>query len=332
MQLTIAIPTYNRNDALRRTVEALLPQLGPECELLIIDNCSPKPVAETLADLLPPAQRRMRVVRNAANIGMNANLVRCHELCNTEYLWTLSDDDLPKPDAVQIIREHITRYPECVFFNFCAEGLFARERTVLTNGLDELIGESEKFFLLLMSINVYKNTEIVPYLNVGYHYAYSFAGFLAMLFLAVRNRAGVCCLSQQVLVAQNLAVPAKHLWSRLSLALGLMTLLELPLGPRSRKAIWAKAREFIYSPEALVYQLLLLTESERDPQLGLYLFDQISFKLAYFSWNPLTRLKRHVYRLFFLFPKLSMKMIRRCYRTLKGRCPDEVIQERFKRE
>ena len=51
--ITIAIPTYNRNRTLKENLRLLLPQLTDRCRLLIIDNCSDTPVAETLADLLP---------------------------------------------------------------------------------------------------------------------------------------------------------------------------------------------------------------------------------------------------------------------------------------
>jgi GT2 family glycosyltransferase len=39
MDLTIAIPTYNRNELLLRHLAHLLPQLNERCRLLILDNC-----------------------------------------------------------------------------------------------------------------------------------------------------------------------------------------------------------------------------------------------------------------------------------------------------
>ena len=45
--LTIAIPTFDRNEQLARTVSALLPQLRPGVSLVIRDNASPVPVAAT---------------------------------------------------------------------------------------------------------------------------------------------------------------------------------------------------------------------------------------------------------------------------------------------
>lgn len=104
MILTVAIPTYDRNAILRKHLALLMPQLTPDCELLIIDNCSPTPVIETIGDLLDSyPEVNARVERNRVNIGAGANLLRCIERCETEWIWVLSDDDLPKPDAIETI-------------------------------------------------------------------------------------------------------------------------------------------------------------------------------------------------------------------------------------
>jgi glycosyltransferase involved in cell wall biosynthesis len=50
--LTISIPTYNRNEKLRRSVELLLPQLTEGVQLRIFDNGSSTPVTETIKDIL----------------------------------------------------------------------------------------------------------------------------------------------------------------------------------------------------------------------------------------------------------------------------------------
>ena len=52
MKLTIAIPTYNRNDIFRANLEKLLPQVTNECRVIIFDNCSDIPIENTVKDLL----------------------------------------------------------------------------------------------------------------------------------------------------------------------------------------------------------------------------------------------------------------------------------------
>lgn len=98
--LSICIPTYNRAEQIQRQVRSLLPQLNDYIKLVIIDNCSLIPI-ETLFDDLELC--RFTIIRNKINIGGDANIIRCHELCTTEWLWTLSDDDFVKEDAVSQI-------------------------------------------------------------------------------------------------------------------------------------------------------------------------------------------------------------------------------------
>ena len=52
MSLTIAIPTYNRNNIFRANLEKLLPQVTEECRIIIYDNCSDIAVKDSITDLL----------------------------------------------------------------------------------------------------------------------------------------------------------------------------------------------------------------------------------------------------------------------------------------
>ena len=70
--LTIAIPTFDRPGPLADTVRRLLPQLGAGERLLVMDNCSPQPAADTLREVLaahPEAPAEVR--RHRTNVGGN---------------------------------------------------------------------------------------------------------------------------------------------------------------------------------------------------------------------------------------------------------------------
>lgn len=87
MKLTIAIPTFNRNEILEKHIQFLLPQISEECTLLIIDNCSMVSVENTIGYLLSKYPLlNYKIIRNKVNIGGNANILRCVELCETEWL------------------------------------------------------------------------------------------------------------------------------------------------------------------------------------------------------------------------------------------------------
>ena len=82
MKLTIAIPTYNRNEILYKNFEKLLSQITDECRVIIFDNCSDVPVNDTIAELVEVNSHiEISVVRNRYNIGMTANILKCFEIC-----------------------------------------------------------------------------------------------------------------------------------------------------------------------------------------------------------------------------------------------------------
>lgn len=92
--LTIAIPTYNRIEQLRRTLTNLIPQLDDRCYLMILDNNSDNKVENEISDLTELLSKESyAVIRHRINIGADTNIFRCFELCETKWLWTLSDDD-----------------------------------------------------------------------------------------------------------------------------------------------------------------------------------------------------------------------------------------------
>jgi glycosyltransferase involved in cell wall biosynthesis len=104
IKLSITIPTYNRNEVLKENLEYLLPQLNANCELIILDNCSDIPVSETLSPLLANYENlNIRVIRNKLNIGICANILRCFEVCNGEWVWILGDFHPVFSNSVEII-------------------------------------------------------------------------------------------------------------------------------------------------------------------------------------------------------------------------------------
>ena len=114
-KLTIGIPTYNRNKILLRTVQRISDQLEENIELLIIDNNSDIPVSETL-DITN--NKNIRIIKNKTNIGGNANLLRCAEEAQGEYLWVLGDDDLPTNNAFKYILDLLESDKDFLWLNF----------------------------------------------------------------------------------------------------------------------------------------------------------------------------------------------------------------------
>lgn len=127
--LTIAIPTYNRPEQIQKQVRLLLPQLEERIILVVYDNCSPIPVKDLFRD---DELSEFNLIRNSTNIGGDANIARCFEYCTTPWLWTLSDDDLVKPDAVELVLADIAEHSDSTFINYNSLNYFK------TIGFEEL--------------------------------------------------------------------------------------------------------------------------------------------------------------------------------------------------
>ena len=99
--LTLAIPTHNRAGCLQELLFSLAEQFNdePRVELIISDNAS---TDETPTVVTGFAERglRVRYIRNAENIGADANFLQCFEQAKGKYVWLFSDDDLLVPGGL----------------------------------------------------------------------------------------------------------------------------------------------------------------------------------------------------------------------------------------
>jgi abequosyltransferase len=93
--LTIAIPTYNRAPFLKELLIALEDQAieHPEVEILVSDNASVDETAEIVANFIAKGMG-IQYHRHSANVGADANFLRCLNVAQGKYLWICGDDDI----------------------------------------------------------------------------------------------------------------------------------------------------------------------------------------------------------------------------------------------
>jgi len=304
VRLTVAIPTYNRNQVLRESLAHLLPQLTDRCELLISDNHSDVPVEETLRDFLSDyPQVTCRILRNRLNLGPTANFMRCFEMCETEWLWLLGDDDHPAPDAVSKILRALDSRPDCVFFHFALE-VFQRKRTVFTAGLREFVHSFDSWSsLLFMSVGVYHRPTVLPNLRYGYHFGYSLAPHIVLVLASLGDR-GACCFSDDVIVGHQSPME----WSPVSALLGKMILLDLPLQDDVRRELARKLR-WRPSLEAIAVMLVKSARQSGDWRAALYQYDQICSRVYYGDRRLLRTMRILAYRFLVRFPSVGYRLL-----------------------
>ena len=104
--LTIAIPTHNRVNPLRKNIELLLPQIvkcSSDVSLLISDNCSDDDTQSYIESLLLQYADYISYNRNTEDLGYLRNFGKGVELADSEYVYLLGDDDIVPPNFVSTI-------------------------------------------------------------------------------------------------------------------------------------------------------------------------------------------------------------------------------------
>lgn len=91
--ITIAIPTYKRNDIIIKAILSSLNQKNTEIsyEIIIVDN--DKENLDLKKELLKLNRKEIYYYKNLENIGMFGNWNRCIELARGKYITILNDDD-----------------------------------------------------------------------------------------------------------------------------------------------------------------------------------------------------------------------------------------------
>lgn len=281
MKLTIAIPTYNRNEILKKNISYLLPQLFEEVVIVIYDNCSDIPVSETLKEELNSFSN-LKVIRNEANIGLSGNLVRCIEFCETKWVWLLSDDDEPNENAVKNIFRYINEYPELHFVNFKSNYVLQREKDIQVTGVNEFMEEAESIHnLFLMSVGLYNVEKVRPFIRFAYLYSYTLVPHFVMLVVSLKNSGKVIFSKEIVISHQGTTKEMNTGWSFLPLCLGLPTIAELPLKLTSKNNLKVAKYikdEIIRRPFASLERVLQLYKIE-DLKVLKYSFKQPYLRL-----------------------------------------------------
>jgi|GEM_PF-1131386 glycosyltransferase involved in cell wall biosynthesis len=316
MKLTIAIPTFNRNEILKKNIKFLLPQLTDDCTLLVIDNCSPIPVEDTLNGLFSeyPALK-YKVHRNITNIGGNANILRCIEFCETEWLWILGDDDIPEPDAVKIIMKNVDQNQDITFINFYCPDPFhpKRKKNIYTKGLENYLTHVDALApSIFISSNVYRLTDVKKYLSIAMFYQYSCAPQWIILLLSLHD-IGQCIISSEVIVRNgSKGTPMEDIVSPIPIANGLPVLLTLPIPFKSKllvkKIIIQASKEWV-SAERILLALLIEAKKTNDVANAVLKYRHIRMFFLNLNPNPVIRIKCWLYGWALRFPGLTLSFI-----------------------
>ncbi|HBC9557794.1 TPA: glycosyltransferase [Escherichia coli] len=314
IDITIAIPTYNRAEKVKKQIARLIPQLSAEDRIIVSDNASPGINFEEIIDGF--SDSRIRLSQNKINIGANANVVRCFELVDTNFMWLLSDDDDIVSNALDIIRSNIMKY-NADFYNFSTNLLRASRNDILCTDLAEYVNAigSGVSNHLLMSNNVYKVKSFLPYLSFAFWATYINAPHLAPIFMALQNGSMILLSSENIVKWGSDDVNTSGAW-RFSNLYNLLFLPDVISDSILREKTIKCVMNSLPAPERLLAQLAYYKCKEKDHKridsyarriLNIYLESGSSgLKLRAFMLKILIRFPRtylYILNVFFLITK-----------------------------
>jgi GT2 family glycosyltransferase len=107
--VTAVVVTHNRPEELKMVVAALVGQTMRPGRILIIDNASPIPAADVLADFVG-----VDVIRSEINTGGAGGFAfALQQALNVggQWIWLMDDDAVPRPDALSVLLSAIPNLP-----------------------------------------------------------------------------------------------------------------------------------------------------------------------------------------------------------------------------
>lgn len=122
--ISIVLPTFNRPDYLKLTVDSVLAQSYDNFEIIISDNSDNHDSSEIIEKY---NDRRIFYIKNRENIGLVRNFNKCLSHAKGDYFHFLSDDDILLPNCLQ---EKVT-----LINSFDAKFIFSKFHQIDLNGV-----------------------------------------------------------------------------------------------------------------------------------------------------------------------------------------------------
>jgi len=99
--VSVGIPTYNRPEGLRKTLQCIIAQSYRNLEILVSDNCSTNCDVERVVKEFIKKDKRIYFYRHAQNLGPSFNFKFVLEKANGNYFMWAADDDSWEKEYVE---------------------------------------------------------------------------------------------------------------------------------------------------------------------------------------------------------------------------------------
>ena len=148
--LSLCIPTYNRMDTLKETIDSILVQIDSNIviDIFVSDNAS----TDNTQGIVEQYQKHspfIRYQKNLNNVGFDGNIVNCIKCAIGEYIWFVSDDDiLLKGTLKRVIEEIVLHKPTILYLNHQSFATNVNNETRPKAPLeDKIYSDGKEYFL-----------------------------------------------------------------------------------------------------------------------------------------------------------------------------------------
>ncbi len=245
MDFSIIIPTYNRRDYLKRTLELLSKQSKYKFSVIISDNCSSYDVNDVVESFSPEFQDNICVMKNPVNIGMAGNIASCFTKMTSDWCWFLADDDMPGINAVETIFDDIAfaqkenigviQYPHYDIQNKIIE------RKVIISNLKEYVDYFDLLYEsgvtitkiqgsnIWLSNKVFSKKSIQDYIQFAFQYANTGIPQTIPILKMLEKQSSKMMIHNKIVVEYPEIGEEEKTWNVREIAIGISTLSYLPL-------------------------------------------------------------------------------------------------------
>ena len=273
-------PTYNRKQKLIRTLKILDNQTDKEFKVIILDNASTYDIDSELEQLNLSIQ--YQVIHNIYNIGMCGNLANAFVQVKSGWIWTLSDDDAPKFDAVEKIKISIYENQNAFCFLFSILNLISNNYETMYNIHDLVKFYEDKYNdnkslsmyegdFIFFSNKVFSVNKIKSYIEKIYTHAYTAIPHIIPILYGLSDEIGTFVISNYKIVEYDST--SQYHWSWLNTALGMRTISDLALNiSEEEKRILYR---LIMIPIQAIMEILGKTPSKEEIRIVKVLYNDI---------------------------------------------------------
>ncbi|MBC2856161.1 glycosyltransferase [Cetobacterium sp. 2A] len=320
--LTIAIPTYNRKEKLLRTLKIIVPQITEEIKLLILDNNSSYDIFEITNEIPLIDKVNIEIKKNIVNIGGNANIARCFEYTDTEWMWLLGDDDIPTENSVKIIMHDLKNKKLddiCMVKYSSTIDTISKDEEIL--GLEKLIDylsikEPQKGFgnFLFISNSLYNIKKLKNFTLYGYQYTNAYLPHLAILFFYLNKNKmdGILFLESFLITVED----DRDVYSSITVGLGILNSTKnmfFDISIESEKKMRKLFTLFTNNYRNNFVQLSSKVEKDKNYYRNMLLY---FYKESSYEYSLIQKIEFHI--LYFIFDKpLLMKKISKFSKKFK---------------